>query len=254
MSTHSDKENMYMKPTLLFTVITFTLVSFKAFASSGPTAIGPIHIGMSKAKYISVTGIKPVNCNTTPELIYNKPAMAELSFINPVSKTLCRGDYTFRDKGGSLENIQIKGFSYDVIKTGYSSSPFFESIGNSSEAFFIKDKLIHLKITFPEVSYKVLEAKYGEPKLVDNRSIEVCTNGMGNKFNNNVGNLDAVWVNGKANAIFRAHTSSPYKTCTDGSTLSYYILEEPKKFKLIENAINKYLEEISKETANNSPF
>jgi len=77
---------------------------------------------------------------------------------------------------------------------------------------------------------------------------------MGNEFNNKVGNLDAVWVNGKVQAILRANTSSHRKTCTDGITMQYYILQEPDKVKLIENAINKHLNTLSKEEIKDSPF
>jgi len=234
---------------LLFFV--FTLFSSNLFAGTGPTGLGPVHIGMSKAEYISATKIKPVNCNIAKR-DSGESAMSGLESISIKNKELCWA-FLFNETG-SVENIQVGNLSYDVIQTNYSSSKFFQSIGNGIKAFFIKDRLISIEIYAPKVSIETLIAKYGEPKLVDKRKNEECTNGMGNKFNNNIGQLDGVWANGKVKSILRAETSSPNRTCTDGSTLHYYILEEPKQIKIIEKAIRKYKKSIAKKAVNNSPF
>ena len=234
---------------LLFSSLIF--IPLASHAGAGPTGIGVVKIGMNKAEYISAIGIQPVNCNTFKDS-NGKTKRSEMKYLKAESKTLCFG-FSFRESG-SMENIKVKGVSYDVIEAGYASSKFIKSVGNSSKAIFYKDRLISLEITFPEVGLETLVAKYGQPKLVDKREIEVCSNRMGNKFNNDVGKLDAVWVNGKINTILRADTSSPRKTCTDGITMRYYIIEEPNGLKTIENAIVKYRSEITKEEVKDSPF
>jgi hypothetical protein len=90
--------------------------------------------------------------------------------------------------------------------------------------------------------------------MIDQRKIETCKNKIGNEFKNNIGNLDAVWTNGEVRSIFRDIKRSPRETCTDGYDLQYYILEEPRQLKLIENAIDKYSKNISKEAAKDSKF
>lgn len=242
-----------MKHILLFTLMT---ISFSALSSDGPTSLGKISIGMSKSDYISVIGISPVNCNTYKDRD-GKLKRSEMKYLRPDKKTLCWG-FSF-GKTGSIENIEVYGVAYDVIEASSlssigGSSQYLKAFGHSSKAIFLKDRLISIEINFPNVGIETLTTKYGEPRLVDNREVEVCKNRMGNEFKNKEGNLDAVWVNGKVQAILRSHTSSPRKTCTDGITMQYYILQEAEKLKHIENAINKYLKEISKKAINDSPF
>ena len=242
-----------MKQILLFALM---IIPFAAFAGDGPTSMGRITIGMSKVDYISTIGIKPVNCNTYKDRD-GKLKRSEMKYLRPDEKTLCYG-FGFGETG-SIENINVSGLSYDVIEADSRSSiggasEYLKQFGHSSKAIFFKDRLISIEITFPNVGLETLEAKYGAPKLVDNRDIEVCKNRMGNEFNNKVGDLDAVWVNGKVQAILRADTSSPRKTCTDGITMQYYILQEPDQVNLIEIAINKHLRAISKEEIKENPF
>jgi len=237
-------------------IIALMIVPFTAFAGGGPTSLGKITIGMSKSDYISTIGINPLNCNTYKDAD-GKLKRSELKYLRPDDKTLCFG-FSFGETG-SIENIDVSGLSYDVIEAESRSSiggasEYLKQFGHSSKAIFFKDRLISIEITYPNVGIKTLAAKYGEPTLVDNRDIEVCKNRMGNEFNNKVGNLDAVWTNGMVQAILRADTSSHRETCTDGITIQYYILQELDKVKLIENAINRHLEEISKEEIKDSPF
>jgi hypothetical protein len=82
----------------------------------------------------------------------------------------------------------------------------------------------------------------------------MCQNRVGNEFKNAVGNLDAVWINGEVRAVLRSRTSAPHETCTDGVTIPYYILEEPRQLKLIEDSINQYRSDISKQEVKNNPF
>ena len=114
--------------------------------------------------------------------------------------------------------------------------------------------MVRLKISFPKVSLGVLTSKYGEPKLVDDTNAEICKNRIGNEFENLVGNVDAVWVNGQVSAILRAYKSPPRKTCSDGLTIRYYILEESKQVKIIEKAIDKYRACLSAKEASDSLF
>lgn len=240
---------MSIKNILIITLLYITpLVSN---AGDGPTSLGVVTMGMSKANYIKATGIKPVDCNKYKDR-NGKTKRSKMKYLNPEKKTLCFG-FSFRETG-SQENITVKGVSYDVVEAGYSTSKFNKSIGNSTKAIFLKNRLISFEVYAPEVSVETLINKYGEPKLFDNRKIDICKNRLGNEFNNNVGKLDAVWVNSSVRAILRANTSSPRKTCTDGLTLRYYILEEPKKLKIIESAIAKYRAELSKKEMSDSPF
>mgnify|MGYP006971075309 CR=1 FL=1 len=96
--------------------------------------------------------------------------------------------------------------------------------------------------------------KYGEPKIVDQQKTETCKNRIGNECNNVVGKLDAVWVNGNVEAIYRSEKLPPEKTCTDGLTINYYILQEPESVKLIDDAIIQYQGNITKENSKASPF
>jgi len=247
------KRAMDMKQILGCVVLIFIFTSFNAFAGSGPTGIDNVIIGMSKAEYVSAIGIDPVDCN-----IYKgkdgKTNRSELKYLDSKRKTLCYGFSSDFDKKGSIENIQISGLSYDVIEAKGDASKFVETVGFDSKGIFLKNRLISLEITFPKVGLETLSAKYGEPKIVDNRKIEVCKNRMGNEFKNNVGTLDAVWTNGEVEAKLRALESPPRETCTDSITMQYYIIEEPKQLRIIEDAINKYREVISKEAVKESPF
>lgn len=237
-------------------ILALMIMPLAALAGDGPTSLGKITIGMSKADYISTIGIKPVNCNSYKDRD-GKLKRSEMKHLRPENKTLCWG-FSFGETG-SIENVNVSGVSYDVIEARSRSSiggasKYLEQFGHSSKAIFYKDRLVSIEITFPNVGLETLSAKYGEPKLVDNRNVEVCRNRMGNEFNNRVGHLDAVWVNGKVQAILRVDASSPRKTCTDGITMQYYILEEPDQVKIIEAAINKYLKSVSKEAIKENPF
>ena len=134
------------------------------------------------------------------------------------------------------------------------SNEFIKSVGHSSKAIFLEDRLVSLEIYSPEVSLETLVTKYGAPKLVDRRKIEVCKNRVGNEFKNNVGRLDAVWFNGEVTSILRILTSAPRNTCTDGLRMPYYILEEARQLELIENAIERHRTDVSKVKAKDSKF
>lgn len=229
----------------------FLLPSVAAFAGVGPTNIGDLRIGMSKDEYLSVVGVAPINCNTfrDEDGSLNR---SEMKYLKSDKKTLCI-NAAFREKA-TIENIQVGGLSYDVIEGGDKAIPYLEPIGLRSTAIFLKNRLISLEIYAPKVSYETLATKYGSAKFVDKRSIEVCKNRAGGEFKNNVGKLDAVWVNGEVNSMLRVVNTPPVKTCSDGFDLHYYVLEEPRQLKLIENAIEKYREEITKKTAKDTPF
>lgn len=229
-----------------FFCVSLLIAPFFCFAGEGPTGIGVVSIGMSKADYISAIGISPVNCNIKND------KRSEMKYLQPDTKTLCYGSIFF-DKTGSTENIQVSGISYDVVEANYESSKFIKSVGHNSKAIFFNGRLISFEIMFPEVSLETLTSKYGAPRLVDNRQTEVCKNRTGNEFENQVGNVDAVWINGKVSAKLRADTSSPRETCTDGITMHYYILEE-EQLKVIEDAINEYRASLAKKEASESPF
>lgn len=243
-----------MKQIFIFALM---IIPFTAFAGTGPTSMGNITIGMSKADYISSIGIETVNCNTYKDRS-GQLRRSEMKSLRPDRKTLCHGP-RFDDKTGTIENINVSGLSYDVVEAQSllllgGASEYLNQFGNSAKAIFLNDRLISIEITFPKVGLETLVAKYSEPKLVDNREIAVCTNRIGNEFNNKVGNLDAVWVNGKVQAILRTYTSPPSTTCTDGITLQYYILEEPVQVEIIEAAINKYLESVLEDAIKENPF
>lgn len=233
----------------------FVFASFEAFADVGPINLGSVSIGMSKAKYVSATGIAPVNCNTFRDS-EGKLRRSEMKDLTSEEKTLCRWDAF--DETGSIENIQVGGLSYDVISAKEESSESIKAFGWRSIAIFFNDRLISLKIMRPNVSFETLTTKYGAPKFDDNRRIKICKNRIGNEFKNNEGELDAVWTNGEVRSILRTIKFSPSSNCTDGDSVQHYILEEPKQLELIENAIDKYREDISKESAKrvakDSPF
>lgn len=232
-------------------IFAFLFASIEAFAGVGPTSLGDLSIGMSKSEYVTAIGIAPVNCNEFRDKD-GKAQRSEMKSLSSAKKTLC-WQFDIK-KTGSIENIQVEGLSYDVIEANYESSKYIDTIGHSSKAIFFNDRLINLEIYAPKVSLETLTTKYGAPKMADQRKIEACKNKIGNEFKNNVGKLDAVWTNGEVNSIFRDVNTSPYKTCTDGTDLQYYILEEPRQLKLIENAIDKYSKNISKEAAKDSKF
>lgn len=238
-----------MKNMALWTVL-FT--SSGALAAGGPTSIGAVSIGMSKQEYISTIGITPIDCNT---LGGNKGQVirSELKYLTPDKKTLCV-DGRFGNRTGTVENIQIAGLSYDVVEANYESSKVVKSIGNSSKAIFVKDRLISIEIYAPEVSLDTLSTKYGAPKLLDKTKVEICKNRIGNEFKNQVGTIDAVWNNGEVDAILRTELRPPRNTCSDGFNMQYYIIEERKQLEPIEAAINNFRKEIAKTTAKDSPF
>ena len=226
-------------------------VSSSAFAAGGPTNVGNISIGMSRAEYLSAIGITPTDCNTFKDR-EGKANRSELKYLTPEKKTLCWGFAL--TKTGSTENIQVGGITYDVVEANYESSKVVESIGHSSKAIFLKDRLISIEIYSPKVSLETLTTKYGPPRLADITNIEICKNRMGNEFKNKVGKIDAVWTNGDVSAILRKELNSPRKTCSDGFDMLYYIIEERKQLEPIEAAINNFRKEIAKTTAKDSPF
>lgn len=238
-----------MKILTLFAIIFFSL---DTFAAGGPTSIGSISIGMSKAEYISAIGITPIDCNTNKD--WGGGVMrAEMKDLMPDVKRLCY-DFRAENRTGIVENIQVGDISYDFVEANYQSSKLIESIGNSCEAIFLKDRLIRLELYNPKVSIKKLATKYGSPKIFDNTKIEICQNGIGNKFENKVGSIDAVWTNGEAMAILRKVLLPPSVTCTDGYDMDHYILEERGQLKLIESAINIFRKDIDKTAENDSVF
>jgi hypothetical protein len=206
---------------------------------------------MSKSEYVTAIGIAPANCNEFKDRD-GKAQRSEMKILSSAQKTLCwQLDIK---KTGSIENIQIEDLSYDVIEANYESSKYITTVGHSSKAIFVNDRLISLEIYAPKVNLETLTTKYGKPKMVDQRKILTCKNNIGNEFKNNIGKLDAVWTNGEVSSIFRDINTSPSKTCTDGIDVQYYILEESRQIKLIENAIDKYRKNISKEAARDSKF
>lgn len=236
---------------IAFLAVIFT--SSGAFAAGGPTSIGAISIGMSKQEYISTIGITPFDCNT---LRSNKGEVfrTEQKYLTPDEKSLCHDSRSGNNNTGTVENIQIGGLSYDVVEANYESSKVVRSIGNSSKAIFVKDRLVSINIYAPEVILDTLSMKYGSPKLLDKTRVEVCKNRIGNEFKNQVGTIDAVWNNGEVNAILRTKLGSPRDTCTDGFNMHYYIIEERRQLEPIEAAIINFRNEISKTTAKDSPF
>jgi hypothetical protein len=235
-----------MKNRVLWVVL---LISSSAFAAGGPTSVGKVSIGMSKSEFVSAVGITPVDCNTFKDGD-GKFKLRELKDLDKDDKTLCFG----RFETGSSETINLGNMSYDVIVASYGSSEFVKSIGYGIKGIFVKDKLIQVEISGANVSYEMLSTKYGVPKLFDRRKVEICTNGIGNKFKNQVGAVDAVWNNGKVSAILRRKLLPPHETCTDGLDLQYYIIEERNQLEPIEAAIKNLKKAITKTTAQDSPF
>lgn len=234
------------------------VASSGALAAGGPTSIGAINLGMSKQEYISTIGIAPLDCNTLPnnklESRSNGTVIkSELKYLFPDKMSLCF-DGRFRNKTGTIENIQIGGFSYDIVEADYTSSKVVQSIGNSSKAIFVNDRLVSIEIYAPKVTLDILSQKYGAPKLLDKTKVEICKNRIGNEFKNQVGTVDAVWNNGEVNAILRTELNPPRQTCTDGLDMQYYIIEERKQLEPIEAAITSFRNEIAKTTAKDSPF
>lgn len=217
----------------------------------GPTGIGSVSIGMSKSEYVSAIGINPVDCNTAKDKD-GKPKRSEMKYLTPDEKTLCW--LNAFEKRGSTENIQLGGISYDVVQANYESSKIVQSIGNSSKAIFVKDRLVSIEIYAPEVTLDTLTMKYGTPNLLDKTKVEVCKNRIGNEFKNQVGTIDAIWNNGEVNAILRTKLNPPRQTCTDGFNMQYYIIEERRQLEPIEAAITNFRNEIAKKTAKDSPF
>jgi len=225
----------------------------KASKGHGPTSLGTVSIGMSKSEYISALGINPINCNTYKNE-KGEITIDELKYLHPQRKSLCWSSSNIFKKKGSIESIQVSGLQYDIIEADADTSKFVETVGHSSKALFVKDRLISLEIIFPNAGLETLKTKYGKPALIDNRDTEICKNRIGNEFKNEVGNLDAVWANGEVRAILRTKTSSPRETCSDGITIQYYILEESNQVASIEDAINKLRVDTSKKEAQDSPF
>lgn len=244
-----------MKKTALLSIIS---ISFGALAAGGPTSIGDISIGMSKQEYVSIIGITPLDCNTLPNNKLESSSggtviKSELKYLSPDRMTLCF-DGRFRNKTGTVENIQIGDFSYDVVEANYESSKVIQSIGHSSKAIFVKDRLVSLEIYAPKVTLEILSQKYGAPKLIDNTKIEICKNRIGNEFKNQVGTINAVWINGEVNAVLRTELHPPRQTCTDGLEMQYYLIEERRQLEPIKAAINNFKNEIAKTKAKDSPF
>ncbi len=237
-----------MKYTILCSVL---FASCGAYADPGPKNLGNATIGMSKADYIVINGGQTIDCNTFRDK-NGKPKRSEFKYLNSEKKTLCWA-FSF-EKVVTTERIEVGDVTYDVIEAASDSNEFISSIGHSSKAIFLGDRLISLEIYAPKVTLDILVSKYGAPRLIDNRKIEVCTNRLGGEFRNNVGRLDAVWVSGEVASILRIVNSSPENTCTDGLSMMYYILEERKQLELIESAIERHRKDISKEAAKDSKF
>lgn len=240
------------------TFLAFIFTFSEVFAAGGPTGIGAINIGMSKLEYISAIGITPLNCNTLPNNKFASPSggtviKSELKDLSPENMTLCF-DGRFRNRTGTEENIKIGGFSYDVVEANYESSKVIDSIGNSSKAIFVNDRLVSIKIYAPNVTLDTLLVKYGSPKLIDKTKVEICKNRIGNEFKNQIGTIDAVWENGEVSAILRRELSPPRQTCTDGFDMPYYIIEERRQLEPIKAAIINFRNEIAKTTVKDSPF
>lgn len=244
-----------MKNKILLAVIA---TSYGAFAADGPTSIGAISIGMSKQEHISALGITTLDCNKLPnnKLVSSSGGTvikSELKHLLPEKMTLCF-DGRFEKQTGTIENIQIGGFSYDVIEVNYSASKFVHSLGNSSKAIFIKDKLVSIEIYAPKITLDMLSLKYGAPKIVDNTKVEICTNRIGNEFKNRIGTIEAVWSNGDVNATLRNELDPPRNTCTDGFNMRYYIIEDRKQLDPIRSAIINFRNEVNRAAAKDSPF
>jgi len=122
-----------MKYITKFIVVISIFFSFNAYANPGPTSIGDISIGMSKAEFVKAIGINPVDCNTYKGKDGKSPR-SELKHLSPERKSLC-WNYDFDEKG-STENIQVSGISYDVVEANYEASKVIEKIGHSSKAIF----------------------------------------------------------------------------------------------------------------------
>lgn len=238
----------YMKYLAMLAIACFSL---DALAGVGPTSIGNFRIGMNKAEYISAAGIVPVDCNKSkgvePQVI-----RAEMEDLNVDRNMLC---FDFRSsKTGIIENIQVAGVSYDVVQADYKSSKPIDSLGNSVKAIFLNDRLISIKITFPNVDVETLSVKYGQPSITDKTKIEICKNRIGNEFKNRVGHTDAVWVNEGISAIYRIEQNAPRDTCSDGLEMNYYLIEDENQMKLINSAIINFRNASAKSAAKDSVF
>lgn len=214
-------------------------------------SLGSIFLGMTQSEYLSTIGISPINCNTYRDK-NGRAHRYELKDLSEETKTLCL-DFSFRETG-STETINIGNISYDVVEANYESSPVINNYGNSSKAIFFENKLIYLEIYSPKVDLETLTSKYGNPKLIDDTTTEVCTNKIGGKFNNEVGNAYALWKKNNAERILRVKKHSPHKTCTDGFSMMYYILQYPNQLQIITNAIIKYKRKLQQQEINKSPF
>lgn len=224
-------------------ILVGTFVTFSTCAAGGgPTNIGDLYIGMSKTEYLLAIGTTLPDCSKVKDQNGNTNR-ADLRDLSPAKRSLC-SNYKYL-KSGSVENIQIGSISYDVVKVWSETSKTIASLGTNSEAIFLKDRLISIKIYNPRISLETLTAKYGLPKQVDSRKVQICQNQIGNRFENTVGNLDAVWSNGEVNATFRVERNPPVRTCTDGYSFTAYILAESKQLELIDAAINNVRAEIA---------
>lgn len=227
-------------------------ISFESIAADGPTAIGNISIGMSKADYISAIGTTPIDCNKLKDKD-GQVLMVEPKSLSPDKKYLCH-DFRIEKKTGIIETVKINEFSYDVIQADYGTSKLINSIGHGSKAYFIKDTLIGLEIYSPKVTLDVLSSKYGLPKLIDKTKTDTCQNRIGNQFKYQSGTIDAVWTNGGISATYRTIKQPPRDTCTDNYEMQYYIIENRKEVEQIELAIKNLTNELAKKSAKESPF
>lgn len=228
------------------------VLAVDANAEQGPTAVGSLSIGMNKSEYIAAIGISPVNCNTFKDKD-GKVLLAAPKSLSVETKHLCY-DFRIGRKTGTVETVQVINVSYDVVQADYESSKLVQSLGNSSKAIFVQDKLISLEIYSPKVTLEALASKYGAPKVIDKSKIETCQNRIGNEFRNQIGNIDAVWTNGDVNAVLRTAKRPPRNTCTDNYEMQYYIIEDRKQVALIESAILRLKEDLSRQTVKESPF
>jgi len=218
-------------------ILVFILVSFSAFGEEGPTNIGSISMGMSKAEYLSAIGTISIDCNT----FKSRDGRLNMGKMNKLdlSMTLC--EISSLDRA-IVENIQVDGISFDVVRATKKSSKVIDSLTYSSsssssvsKAIFLKDSLISFTIEDPKVNLEILTTKYGPPKIVDKTERDSCTKYSG-EYSKRVGQIDNVWTNGSVSAIFRI-TLGPLRRLCASDTSASYIIEERKQLEPIEAAI-----------------
>jgi hypothetical protein len=226
--------------------------------AQGPTGIGDVRMGMSKAEYLLAVGLKnPIDCDKEKNVKKGSTeSLGSSIFAAPVSRRdiSCYGSGKSKNlltkeinKRGTIANVQIEGISYDVIKNGHDSE-FLRSIGNVTYAIFLEDRLVNLEIFGSKINVETLTHKYGPPKMVEmvgNKKIEVRQNRIGNMFGD--GAVGATWNNGGIDATLWREYRPLLR-----SDLLIYTLEETKSVKLIDEAIEKF--KISRKIMVDTPF